>query len=54
MYEKHEQLFDLDEECTLWKYMNFSKFINMLKGKLYFNRLDNFEDVFEEHFHNSM
>lgn len=47
MYERHEQFFDLDEECTLWKYMSFSKFVNMLKGKLYFNRLDSFEDVFE-------
>lgn len=47
MYEKHEQLFNLDEECVLWKYMSFSKFINMLKGKIYFNRLDNFEDIFE-------
>lgn len=47
MYERHEQLFNLDEECVLWKYMSFSKFVNMLRGKIYFNRLDNFEDVFE-------
>ncbi len=47
MYESHEQLFDLDDKCILWKYMSFSKFINILKGKMYFNRLDSFEDVFE-------
>lgn len=50
MYKKNEQLFEPDENCTLWKYMSFSKFINMLKGKMYFNRLDNFEDVFEGRF----
>lgn len=47
MYERHEQLLNLDEDCVLWKFMSFSKFVNMLKGKIYFNRLDKFEDVFE-------
>lgn len=47
MYERHEQLFELEDNCVLWKYMSFSKFVNMLSGKIYFNRLDNFEDVFE-------
>lgn len=47
MYERHDQIFNLDEECVLWKYMSFSKFINMLRGKIYFNRLDKFEDIFE-------
>lgn len=32
---------------TLWKYMDLSKFLNLLSGKLYFNNVFNFEDVFE-------
>lgn len=47
MYESHEHLFNLEDNCVLWKYMSFSKFVNMLMGKIYFNRLNNFEDVFE-------
>lgn len=47
MYKEHPQLLNTQGNDTLWKYMSLSKFINMLNGKLYFNRVDCFEDVFE-------
>ena len=47
MYKKHDQLPNTEGQDTLWKYMSLSKFINLLNGKIYFNRVDCFEDVFE-------
>lgn len=48
MYKKHEQLYDVENELTLWKYMDFSKFINIITtGCIWFNRIDSFEDVYE-------
>ena len=47
MYKKHDQLPNTEGQDTLWKYMSLSKFINLLNGKIYFNRIDCFEDVFE-------
>lgn len=47
MYVKHEQLKNTEGNNRLWKYMSLSKFLNLLNGKLYFNRVDCFEDVFE-------
>ncbi len=47
MHKKHDQLPNTEGQDTLWKYMSLSKFINLLNGKIYFNRVDCFEDVFE-------
>lgn len=47
MYAEHKQLFNTGGNDTLWKYMSLSKFMNLLNGKIYFNRVDCFEDVFE-------
>ena len=50
MYEKNDNMYFLADDVLLWKYMSFSKFVNLLSGNLYFNRIDSFEDVFEGHF----
>ncbi len=50
MYQEHELLFTPDEDAILWKYMSLPKFLNLLNGKMYFNRVDCFEDVFESTF----
>lgn len=47
MYEEHPVLFSPKEKDVLWKYMSLPKFLNLLNGHLYFNRIDCFEDVFE-------
>lgn len=48
MYKNHEQLEPIDENLTLWKYMDFLKFVNILStNTIWFNRLDSFEDVYE-------
>ena len=50
MYENHSALYFVDDDMLLWKYMSFSKFVNLLSGNLYFNRIDSFEDIFECHY----
>ena len=47
MFEKHSSLYEIEDDCMLWQYMSFSKFVNLLLGKMYFRRIDSFEDVFE-------
>ena len=47
MYQEHPQLKNIGDNATLWKFMDLPKFLNILNGKLYFNRLNNFEDVYE-------
>lgn len=48
MYKEHEQLYDVDDQLVLWKYMDFAKFVNILTtGCIWFNRIDSFEDVYE-------
>lgn len=47
MYKEHEQLPNSKGNDKIWKYMNLPKFLNLLNGNLYFNRIDQFEDVFE-------
>ncbi len=47
MYEEHSMLEGPKDNDRLWKYMSLPKFLNLLNGKLYFNRIDCFEDVFE-------
>ena len=48
MYKDHEQLNNISDDITLWKYMDFLKFVNMLtSNSIWFNRIDSFEDVYE-------
>lgn len=47
MYTYHEGLNNISDKVNLWKFMDLPKFINLLNGKMYFNRLNNFEDVYE-------
>ena len=47
MYREHSVLKTANDDWPIWKYMSLSKFINLLNGELYFNRVDSFEDVFE-------
>lgn len=48
MYKNHEHLDPIDENLTLWKYMDFLKFANILAtNTIWFNRIDSFEDVYE-------
>ena len=48
MYKNHEQLDPVDDTLTVWKYMSLNKFVNLiLTGTLHFNRIDNFEDIYE-------
>jgi len=49
MFEEHPSVFAPLDNTPLWKYMSFSKFVNLLNGFMYFNRIDSFEDVFECH-----
>lgn len=50
MYVKHDSMYYVENDILLWKYMSFSKFVNLLSGNLYFNRIDSFEDIFECHY----
>lgn len=48
MYIKHAQLAEITDRTILWKHMNLSRFLAVLVNQsLWFNRLDNFEDVYE-------
>lgn len=47
MYKEFKEKYDAQGDSMLWKYMNLSKFLNLLNGKMYFNRIDCFEDKFE-------
>lgn len=48
MYKKHKIFKELPNDTILWKYMDLSKFIYLLREKkLYLNRTDNFDDKYE-------
>lgn len=48
MYKDHEHLDKVEDKLTLWKYMDFAKFANLIEtSSLWFNRIDQFEDPFE-------
>lgn len=48
MFFTYKELQGVNENLMIWKYMSLSKFIQIiLTSTLWFNRLDNFEDVFE-------
>ncbi|MDO4308458.1 MAG: DUF2971 domain-containing protein [Eubacteriales bacterium] len=48
MFFTYKELQGVNENLIIWKYMSLSKFIQIiLTSTLWFNRLDNFEDVFE-------
>ncbi len=49
MYKKHPELaIPSNDKATIWRYMDFTKFVNMLETKaLYFSRCDKLDDPFE-------
>lgn len=48
MYKDHEQLNCVEDNISLWKYMDLLKFVNILtSNSIWFNRIDSFEDVYE-------
>lgn len=49
MYRENKRLDVGNMENLIWKYMDLSKFLYLIiNKKLYFSRLDQFEDVFEK------
>lgn len=48
MYKEHRGLYPPDDSTTVWRYIDFTKFIDLLHTEsLYFARADRFEDPFE-------
>lgn len=48
MYKESHHFHTPVDETIIWRYMDFTKFVDLLlNGKLFFNRSDNFEDPFE-------
>lgn len=48
MFKEHDQSLAVEDEMILWRYMDFSKFVNMLTTDcIWFNRIDKFEDKYE-------
>lgn len=48
MYKESRHYHTPVDETIIWRYMDFTKFVDLLlNGKLFFNRSDNFEDPFE-------
>ena len=47
VYQEHERFIIPQEHMKLWRYMDLSKFIYLLSGKLFFSRMNKFEDNFE-------
>ena len=45
---KHESFFPPDENCTLWRYMDLTKFLSLIEDRcLLFPRADQFNDPYE-------
>lgn len=45
---KHESFFPPDANCTLWRYMDLTKFLSLLENRsLFFPRADQFDDPYE-------
>ena len=50
MYKKLSGIRRVGDEDTLWRYLSFEKFVNLLSKKsLYFARADKFDDKYEGH-----
>ena len=47
MYKNHSMLENIGGKMIRWKFMDLPKVLNLLNGKMYFNRLNNFEDKYE-------
>ena len=48
MYRPHAALDSPPEDATLWKYLDFTKFVSLLdRGSLHFSRTDKLDDPFE-------
>lgn len=44
----HEALFPPEENCVIWRYLDFTKFVSLLETRqLYFPRADQLEDPYE-------
>jgi hypothetical protein len=48
LMDEHQALFPPHENCTIWRYLDFTKFVSLLETRqLYFPRADQFEDSYE-------
>lgn len=48
MYKEHHSFHTPEKELTVWRYLDFEKFVDLItSSKLFFCRSDNFEDPFE-------
>lgn len=48
MFREHKAFESVPRETIIWQYMSLSKYISLLReSKIYFNRVDNFEDKSE-------
>ena len=48
MYKENSSFHTPDRQLTIWRYIDFTKFVDLLvTNQLFFNRSDNFEDPFE-------
>jgi len=48
MYKEHYSFHTPDKPLTIWRYIDFAKYVDLLlKNQLFFNRSDNFDDPFE-------
>ena len=48
MYKEHNSFESIDDNKKIWRYMDFTKFIDILENEaLFFTRSDRFEDKFE-------
>lgn len=48
MYKEHRGLYPPNEDTPIWRYIDFTKFVDLLHSEsLYFSRADTFEDPFE-------
>ncbi|MBN2439066.1 MAG: hypothetical protein JXL20_10770 [Deltaproteobacteria bacterium] len=46
--EKHKSFFPPSANCTLWRYIDFTKFLSLLENRcLFFSRVDQFDDPYE-------
>lgn len=48
MYKEHYSFHTPDRHLTIWRYIDFTKYVDLLlTSKFFFNRSDNFDDPFE-------
>jgi len=48
LMREHEAFFPPSENCAIWRYMDFTKYVSLLEtGRLFLARADSFEDPYE-------